>query len=110
MARRVKDHIDISECTSLGDLIRYLEAIRDNLPEGHEAEMRIRGEEDSGRRLTITYFRDHNSDETALEFKRPAEDPGSDAAGADLEHLRRQLDDVAFRAALTGQRRDASAD
>ena len=32
MPRRVKDFIDISENTSLEDLIRYLETIRDNLP------------------------------------------------------------------------------
>ena len=32
MPRRVKDFIDISEYTSLDDLIRYLETIRDNLP------------------------------------------------------------------------------
>ena len=33
--RRVKDFIDISEFTSLDDLIRYLKTIRDNLPEDH---------------------------------------------------------------------------
>ena len=36
--RRVKDFIDISEYTSLDDLIRYLETIRDNLPPDHQAE------------------------------------------------------------------------
>ena len=30
MPRRVKDFIDISEYTSLDDLIRYLETIKDN--------------------------------------------------------------------------------
>ena len=56
MPRRVKDFIDISEFTSLDDLIRYLETIRDNLPDGHDAEMKIRGDDVFGRRLTITYF------------------------------------------------------
>ena len=32
MPRRVKDFIEISEYTSLDDLIRYLETVRDNLP------------------------------------------------------------------------------
>ena len=40
MPRRVKDFIDISEYTSLDDLIRYLETIRDNLPAEHDAELR----------------------------------------------------------------------
>ena len=39
MPRRVKDFIDISEYTSLDDLIRYLETIRDNLPPEHQAEL-----------------------------------------------------------------------
>ena len=56
--RRVKDFIDISEYTSLDDLIRYLETIRDNLPSEHQAELKIRGDEVFGRRLTITYFRE----------------------------------------------------
>ena len=67
--RRVKDFIDISEFTSLDDLIRYLETIRDNLPPEHQAEMKIRGDEVFGRRLTITYFREQTSDEVELENK-----------------------------------------
>ena len=38
--RRVKDFIDISEYTSLDDLIRYLETIRDNLPPEHRRSSR----------------------------------------------------------------------
>ena len=67
--RRVKDFIDISEYTSLDDLIRYLETIRDNLPPEHQAEMKIRGDEIFGRRLTITYFREQTPDEVELEFE-----------------------------------------
>jgi hypothetical protein len=89
--RRVKDFIDISEYTSLDDLIRYLEAIRDNLPADHEAEMKIRGDDIFGRRLTITYFREQTADEAQLEAKyAEPQDPG-------IEQLRRQLDDVPYR-------------
>jgi len=87
--RRVKDFIDISEYTSLDDLIRYLETIRDNLPPEHQAEMKIRGDEVFGRRLTITYFREQTSDEVELENKYDLGDDG-------IEELRRQLDDVSF--------------
>ena len=70
--RRVKDFIDISEYTSLDDLIRYLETIRDNLPAEHEAELKIRGDEVFGRRLTITYFREQTPEEIELETKYSA--------------------------------------
>src|SRR6476469_9482756 len=90
--RRVKDFIDISEYTSLDDLIRYLETIRDNLPPEHEAEMKIRGDDVFGRRLTITYFREQTSDEAQLESKySESEDPG-------IEQLRQKLDDVPYTA------------
>ena len=92
MPRRVKDFIDISEYTSLDDLIRYLETIRDNLPPDHQAEMNIRGDEVFGRRLTVTYFREQTPDEVELETKYGR----GDASGMDIEDLRRQLDDVPF--------------
>jgi hypothetical protein len=91
--RRVKDFIDISEYTSLDDLIRYLETIRDNLPPEHQAELKIRGDEVFGRRLTITYFREQTPDEVELETKYGA---GSEDRGS-IEDLRRQLDDIPFR-------------
>ena len=93
MPRRVKDFIDISEYTSLEDLIRYLETIRDNLPPEHQAELKIRGDEVFGRRLTITYFREQTSEEVELESKYTGAD---DTDGASIEDLRRQLDDVPF--------------
>ena len=93
MPRRVKDFIDISEYTSLDDLIRYLETIRDNLPEGCEAEMKIRGDEIFGKRLTIQYFREQTPDEAELESKYSA----GDEDNASIEDLRKQLDDVPFK-------------
>ena len=93
MPRRVKDFIDISEYTSLDDLIRYLETIRDNLPEGHEAEMKIRGDEVFGRRLTITYFREQSPDEAELEAKYGS----GDEEGASIEDIRRKLDEVPYK-------------
>ena len=91
MPRRVKDFIDISEYTSLDDLIRYLETIRDNLPPDHQAEMKIRGDEIFGRRLTITYFREQTPEEIELESRYAAGDNGS------IEDLRRKLDEVPFK-------------
>jgi len=92
--RRVKDFIEISDYTSLAQLIRYLETIRDNLPAEHDAELKIRGDDVFGRRLTITYFREQTPDEVALEQRYL----GGDGAGAEIEDLRHQLDSVPFKA------------
>src|SRR3954464_2825718 len=86
--RRVKDFIDISEYTSLDDLIRYLETIRDNLPPEHEAELKIRRDCVFGRRLTITYFRDQTPDEPQRDKKYAEPDDPK------FEPLRHKLDEV----------------
>ncbi len=93
MPRRVKDFIDISEYTSLDDLIRYLKAVRDNLPSDHQAELKIRGDEIFGRRLTITYFREQTAEEVELESRYS----GDDKAGATIEDLRHKLDEVPYK-------------
>ncbi|HET7605194.1 MAG TPA: hypothetical protein VFK28_03895 [Sphingomicrobium sp.] len=93
MPRRVKDFIDISEYTALDDLIRYLETIRDNLPAEHQAELKIRGDDVFGRRLTISYFREQTPDEVELESKYA----GDDDERANIEQLRRKLDEVPYR-------------
>ena len=91
MPRRVKDFIDISEYTSLDQLIHYLETIRDNLPPEHQAELKIRGDEIFGKRLTITYFREQTPEEAELESKYAGEE-----GDASIDALRRQLDDVPY--------------
>ena len=88
--RRVKDFIEISEYTSLEDLIRYLKTIRENLPPEHEAELRIRGDEVFGRRLTISYLREQTPEETEIEARYSKS--GTDSQ--EIERLRRKLDDI----------------
>ena len=100
MPRRVKDYIDISEYTSLDDLIRYLEAIRDNLPEDCEAELKIRGDDVFGKRLTITYFREQTPEEAEMESKYS----GGGKEDATIEDLRRKLDEVPYRLGSGKQR------
>jgi hypothetical protein len=89
--RRIKDFIDISEYTSLDDLIRYLQTIRDNLPDGCEAELKIRGDEVFGKRLTIQYSREQTPEEAALEEKYAGGDDPT------IEQLRRKLDEVPYK-------------
>ena len=94
MARRVKDFIEISEHTSLDDLIRFLQAVRDGLPNHAEPELRIRGDDIFGRRLTIRYLRDLTPEEAAVEAKYAgAGEPEPDAA---IEELRHKLDQVPY--------------
>lgn len=100
MPRRVKDYIDISEYTSLDDLIRYLQTIRDNLPPEHEAELKVRGDDVFGKRLTITYLREQTPEEAELEARYS----GSDKDDGSIEDLRRKLDDVPYRLA-SGKKR-----
>src|SRR4051812_23986662 len=88
--RRVKDFIEISEYTSLEDLIRYLNTIRENLPPEHEAELKIRGDEVFGRRLTISYLREQTPEEVELESRYSKS--GKDSQ--EIERLRRKLDDL----------------
>lgn len=99
MPRRVKDFIDISEYTSLDDLIRYLETIRDNLPPDHQAELKIRGDDVFGRRLTISYFREQTPEEVELESKY-----AGDTESANIEQLRRKLDDIPFKLGKANKR------
>ena len=55
MSRRVKEFVDIGEHVSLDELIGKLVAVRDGLPNGSEAELRLRGDEVFGHRITISY-------------------------------------------------------
>lgn len=92
MPRRVKDFIEISDYTSLEDLIRYLKTIRDNLPPEHEAELKIRGDEVFGQRLTISYLREQTPEEAELEARYSK--VGTDSE--EIERLRHKLDDVPY--------------
>lgn len=93
MPRRVKDYIDISEFTSLDTLIRYLETIRDNLPADCQAELKIRGDEIFGKRLTITYFREMTPEEVDLEARYSA----GETKDARIGELQRKLEDLPYQ-------------
>ena len=67
MSRRVKEFIDIGEHVSLDELIGKLVEVRDNLPDESEAELRLRGDEIFGRRITISYLREQTEEEAECE-------------------------------------------
>ncbi len=103
MRTRVKDFIEVSDYTSLDRLITTLVAIRDSLPDTAEPEMKMRGDDVFGRRLSITYWRELTAEEQAADAKYVAEV----AASAELEALASQLDDVAFERTPKARRKAA---
>ena len=94
MGRRVKDFIEISEYTSLDQLINTLTAIRDNLPEDAEPELRMKGDDVFGRRLSISYFRELSAEEAECEARYSARD--LPAPNPEIEKLRGKLDEVEY--------------
>lgn len=67
MSRRVKEFVDIADHLSLDELIRKLTEVRDSLPRKSEAELRLRGDDVFGHRITISYFRPQTEEEAELE-------------------------------------------
>ncbi|HVU30770.1 MAG TPA: hypothetical protein VHE36_10255 [Sphingomicrobium sp.] len=96
MKRRVKDFVDIADHVSLDDLIEKLAEVRDSLPNGSEAELRLRGDEFFGKRITISYFREQTDEEAAIE-KRYAE-ATREAKQKELERLQAELGVVCYAA------------
>lgn len=93
MRRRVKDFIEISDYTSLDGLIRTLVAIRDNLPEDSEAELKLRGDDVFGHRLTISYLRELTTEEAECDARYTG---GVVDADPDLDELREKLEKIPF--------------
>lgn len=67
MTRRVKEFIDIGDFASLDELIARLTAIRESLPDFAEAELRMKGDEVFGRKLTISYMREQTDEEAGYD-------------------------------------------
>jgi len=67
MSRRVKEFIDIGDFSSLDELIEKLEAVRAGLPSFAEAELRLKGDEVFGRKLTISYMREQTEEEAGYD-------------------------------------------
>lgn len=95
MRRRVKEFVEISDHTSLDMLIKTLVAIRDNLDEGAEPEMKLRGDDVFGRRLSISYFRELNEKEAELDAKYAHAHRTADEI--EIERLQRALDQIPSR-------------
>ena len=96
MSRRVKEFVDISDHVSIDELIEKLSAIRDSLPEDAAAELRLRGDEVFGHRITISYFRPQTAEEADVE-KRYAKE-AREAKERELARLQAELGVVCYAA------------
>jgi len=96
MSRRIKEFVDVNDHVSIDELIRQLSEIRDGLPEGADAELRLRGDEVFGHRITISYFRDQTEAEAEVE-QRYAE-ASREAKEKELARLQAELGVVCYAA------------
>jgi hypothetical protein len=96
MSRRVKEFVEIEDHLSLDELIGKLAEVRDSLPESCEAELRLRGDEIFGQRITISYFRQQTEEEAECE-RRYAE-AAREAKERELERLQQELGVVCYAA------------
>ena len=69
MSRRVKEYIDIRDHASLDDLISRLMEVRSSLPQDAEPELRLRGDDIFGRKLSISYLRALTPEEADCEAR-----------------------------------------
>jgi hypothetical protein len=69
MSRLIKDYIEVADFTTLDAMIERLTALRDSLPEGADAELRIRGDDVFGRHLSIGYLRPQTAEEADCEAR-----------------------------------------
>jgi len=96
MSRRVKEIVDVGDHLSIDELIEKLIQIRDGLPEDAGAELRLRGDDVFGHRITISYFRDQTAEEADLE--RRYDEQSRDAKERELARLQAELGVVCYAA------------
>jgi hypothetical protein len=96
MSRRIKEFVDVVDHVSIDDLIGKLTEIREQLPHGADAELRLRGDDVFGRRITISYLREQTAEEAEVE-KRYA-DAAREAKERELARLQAELGVVCYAA------------
>lgn len=69
MRRLVKDFVEVKDHRSLDQLIEQLLELRASLPEGADAEVRMRGDDVFGRHLSISFSRPQTDEEAACDAR-----------------------------------------
>ena len=94
MKRRVKEFIEIDDHSSLDALIAQLSEVRESLPAEAEAELRLRGDDVFGRKLSISFFRDQTAEEADCEARYAT--ACKEAREKDLARLQEELGVVCY--------------
>lgn len=69
MSRMIRDYEEIRDCRTLDGLIARLTAVRAQLPNPAEAEVKMRGDDVFGRRLSIAYLRPQTREEVECDAR-----------------------------------------
>ena len=69
MGRKVKEFIEIKDHVSLDDLIARLIEIRGSLPDDADAEVKMKGDDVFGRKLSVSYFRPQTAEEVECDAR-----------------------------------------
>lgn len=96
MSRRVREFVDIADHVSLDELIERLAEVRGSIPDNAEAELRLRGDDIFGHRITICYLRDQTEQEA--ECERRYAQAQREAKELELERLQQELGVVCYAA------------
>lgn len=96
MGRRVKEFVEVADHASIDDLIQKMTEVRAGLPADANAELRLRGDEVFGHRITISYFREQTAEEAALEQRYS--DAAREAKELELARLQAELGVVCYAA------------
>jgi hypothetical protein len=94
MKRRVKEFVEFEDHSSLDNLIARLIEVRDALPADSEAELRLRGDDVFGRKLSISYFRAQTKEEAECETRYAA--AYKEAREKELARLQAELGVVCY--------------
>ena len=69
MRRLVKDFVEVKDYRSLDQLIERLQQVRASLPDGADAEVRMRGDDVFGRHLSVSFSRPQTEEEAACDAR-----------------------------------------
>jgi len=69
MTKLVRDYIEIADHSSLDDAIETLVSLREMLAPGADAELRMKGDDVFGRRLSISFLRPQTAEEAACDAR-----------------------------------------
>jgi hypothetical protein len=69
MSRLVKDFIEIKDHTTLDELIASLIAARDSLADPEGAEVKMKGDDVFGRRISISFLREQTAEEAECDAR-----------------------------------------